>query len=202
VVGEAATAGGDFHAFLWAGGAMQDLGTLGGAASQARAINAAGQVVGWSHRADGTSPHAFLSRAGVMIDLGTLPGFSGSWANGINARGQIVGFAGVVDDRLGTFTQRAFLVEDGVMTDLNALIPPDTGWTLAAADAINDAGQIVGFGLIGGEKHAFLLTPVTPTPVPIPEPSTLALLGLATAAAGARLGVHRSHRGGCGARRG
>ncbi len=59
------------------------------------------------------------------------------------------------------------------MIDLNDLIPSNSGWMLADAKAINDSGQIVGYGFdINGEQHAFLLTP-------IPEPSTLALLSLA-----------------------
>ena len=57
------------------------------------------------------------------------------------------------------------------MVDLNTLIDPLSGWELSAATAINDAGQITGYGVIGGQNHAFLLTPV-------PEPTTLALLAL------------------------
>jgi probable HAF family extracellular repeat protein len=30
---------------------------------------------------------------------------------------------------------------------------------LGQANAINDAGQITGYGAIGGQTHAFLLTP-------------------------------------------
>jgi hypothetical protein len=48
-----------------------------------------------------------------------------------------------------------------------------TNMTLVEAFDVNDAGQIVGYGFIGGNTsnlHAFLLTPV-------PEPGTLALCG-------------------------
>ena len=31
--------------------------------------------------------------------------------------------------------------------DLNSLLPPNSGWTLTSATGINDAGQIVGYGL-------------------------------------------------------
>jgi len=55
---------------------------------------------------------------------------------------------------------------------LNNLISPDSGWTLKDATAINDNGQIVGYGDDGsGQARAFLLTPV-------PEPATLLLLAL------------------------
>jgi probable HAF family extracellular repeat protein len=64
----------------------------------------------------------------------------------------------------------AFLYSNGVMTDLNSLIP--SGWWAGGAAAINDSGQIVCDGTNPeGQNVAFLLTPV-------PEPSTLALLGI------------------------
>ena len=47
----------------------------------------------------------------------------------------------------------------GLVTDLNTLIPPDSGWELQSAEDINNAGQIVGAGTIHGQHHAFLLTP-------------------------------------------
>ena len=50
-----------------------DLGTLGGPASQAKAINDKNQVVGWSQTADGDG-HAFLWEDGLMTDLGHLGG--------------------------------------------------------------------------------------------------------------------------------
>ena len=45
------------------------------------------------------------------------------------------------------------------MQDLNALIPSGSGWVLRNATAINNAGQIVGWGDVGAESHGFLLTP-------------------------------------------
>jgi hypothetical protein len=45
------------------------------------------------------------------------------------------------------------------MVDLNTLIDPLSGWELLDAAEINAAGQITGQGLIGGEYHAFLLSP-------------------------------------------
>jgi hypothetical protein len=44
------------------------------------------------------------------------------------------------------------------MTDLNSLIPPDSGWDLVSAVAVNDIGQIAGYGF-HYRTHAFLLTP-------------------------------------------
>lgn len=46
--------------------------------------------------------------------------------------------------------------------DLNSQVVNLGGWTLISANAINDSGQITGFGGINGLIHAFLLTPVSP----------------------------------------
>jgi len=58
---------------------------------------------------------------------------------------------------------RAFLFDEtlpGQMIDLNTQIPPNSGWYLSYAWGINNLGQIVGEGLINGNKHAFLLLPI------------------------------------------
>jgi probable HAF family extracellular repeat protein len=101
-------------------------------------------------------------------DLGTLGGGE-SLGYGINAGGQVTGTIITAGD----FAYRAFLWDGMSMLDLNDLIAPGSGWTLEQGLAINDAGQITGFGTIGDENHPFLLTPVTVAEVP--EPGTLAL---------------------------
>ena len=116
--------------------------------------------------------NAFLYSHGTMTDLGTVGGYQASVARGINAIGQVVGYAGL-NSNIGVLSSGgdAFLYSNGVMTDLNTLIPPSSGWTLSSATAINDFGQIVGWGDGPSGEGAFLLTPV-------PEPSTLVLLGI------------------------
>ena len=42
--------------------------------------------------------------------------------------------------------------------DLNTLIDPKSGWVLEVATAINNSGQIVGFGYINGMERGFLLS--------------------------------------------
>ena len=52
---------------------------------------------------------------------------------------------------------RAF-VYDGVLRDLNGLIPAHSGWLLFEAHDIDNRGEIVGTGYHNGEMRAFLLT--------------------------------------------
>lgn len=147
-----------FHAFLLSGGVMSDLGALPGyCCSDARDINSAGQVVGNLMSGTGVN-HAFLFSGGVLTDLGTLGGMF-SQATGINDAGLVVGGSTTAAGR-----GHAFLFNGGVMTDLNDLLPPGSGWELLGASAINNSGQIAGTGLIGGQAHAFLMTPVPERP--------------------------------------
>jgi probable HAF family extracellular repeat protein len=81
------------HAFLYSGGKMTDLGTLGGLESYPKAINDAGQVVGYSRLAQGDE-HAFLFTNGKMVDLNRMISPQSGWqlidAWAINNRGQIL----------------------------------------------------------------------------------------------------------------
>lgn len=74
VVGQATSStDGRRRAYLWKDKVMVEIGTFGGAAGSASAINRRGVVVGWADRADGTR-HAFAYRDGRLHDLGTLGG--------------------------------------------------------------------------------------------------------------------------------
>src|SRR5205809_7797225 len=95
VVGWIEPAIAESHAFTWTPtGGMIDLGTLGGSASQAVAVNASGQVVGASYTAgDSATRASSWTAAAGMIDLGTVGG-SPSSADAANASGQRVAAGG------------------------------------------------------------------------------------------------------------
>jgi probable HAF family extracellular repeat protein len=146
-----------------------DMGTFGGPESRidyAIPLNNMGmvsgnnrrQVVGQSDLPGDTTHHAFLwTQEGGMQDLGTLNGQPVSLAFGINNQTQIVG---IFEDFAGDNTT-GFLWQDGVMTDLNTLIPPRSSLFIKEPVGINDREEIVGFGLLadGVTQRGFLLTP-------------------------------------------
>ena len=72
-----------------------------------------------------------------MTDLETLGGPDG-FAHSINDRGVVVGSADVPSGVL-----HAFIYQNGVMTDLNSLIPANSGYILVRGVAINNKGQIL-----------------------------------------------------------
>ena len=152
------------HAVMWkdkTAYVLQDLGATG--SNFGYAINIHGQIAGQVGTADGTTFHAaaWLSGAdGAVTDLGVLPEDFAAFATGINDRGQVVG-----NNFDSSFNwSHGFIWQDGVMTDLNSLIPADSNLYIISASNINDSGQISGMGTVqsGPEKgtiHAFLLTP-------------------------------------------
>lgn len=160
------------HAFVYTAGAMKDIGTLGGESSAAIAINDSGQIVGYSDIKGNSVQHGFLYSAGVMKDLGTLGGNYSS-AKFINASGLVVGYSEI---SLTSDIAHAYLYKDGVMIDLNSVLPANSGWVLEVATGINDSGQIVGYGMLNGQRRAFLMDGAAATATTAPQTITFAPL--------------------------
>jgi probable HAF family extracellular repeat protein len=177
------------HAFLY-DGTMQDIGTPTGTTYDiADGINASGNAIVWAgspvKTTSGTKSTLITSQeltllasgpGGLIIgepsvgftvghayfyntdlaqftDLGTLGG-AASVPLGINDDNDVVGTSLTAG---GDY--HAFLDNGVSMVDLNSLLPDNSGWTLITADAINDKGDIAGFGTLNGNYQAFLLTP-------------------------------------------
>lgn len=142
------------QAAYWSQGKTTLLGSLPrGTLSDANCINNAGQIVGNVNVLFGKEQTFLWTSKQGMVRL-NAPGGGNSKASGINNRGQIVGFY-----NLPPHVPHACLWQQGVVKDLNDLIPPHSGWVFKSAKAINDRGQITGIGQINGKNHAFLLTP-------------------------------------------
>ena len=133
------------RAVVWQDGVPTDIGNLGGVAwNTPAAINHNGEIAGFSDLPgdDNGVPnfHAFLKLPGTPIeDLGTLGTDTISGAFGINDSRQVVGQS--IDGATGF--SRAFIWENGVMTDLNSLVPPGSPFLVYAND-INERGEITG----------------------------------------------------------
>ncbi len=158
------------RAVLWENGAVIDLGNLGGACvngcksaalgafgNTALFVSNRGLVVGASALEGEQTFHAFswTKERGKMQDLGTVRGDYASVALAANDRDEVVGLS---IDKSGN--PRAFLRRNGMMIDLNTLLPANSPIYALVAQLINSSGEIAGFGVTSsGQTHAFLATP-------------------------------------------
>jgi probable HAF family extracellular repeat protein len=128
---------------------VTDLGTFGGAFSNAFGISNKGSVVGWGELAGDADPvHAFLWRKGLMTDLGNFGGRV-SQANTVNEADEVAGSSetAVTEPSGEDFCDTGdfliclpFLWQHGVMTPL-----PTLGGNNGVATGINIRGQVVGY---------------------------------------------------------
>ena len=144
------------HSVLWQNGVPSEIPNLGGHTwNTPTAINNQGTVVGFSLPAgqDGTRNfEAFLwTQAGGLVRLGKLPGDIRAEALGVNEKNQVVGLS-----RGGPFVFRAFIWQNGVMSDLNSMTVEGSQFLLFADD-INNRGEISGesFDPNSGDAPAF-----------------------------------------------
>lgn len=143
------------RAFLWQGGVMQDLGTLGGKSSRANGINKRSEIVGLAEDANGTSL-PFLYSGGEMQ---ALPSCGSGLVQpvGLNESGTVIGTL---------FPQgksRAVIFEGPLCFHLQDLLDDGSaGWKLLTASDINATGAIVGRGLFEGRERAYIATRLSP----------------------------------------
>jgi probable HAF family extracellular repeat protein len=175
-----------YRAFLYAHGALIDLGTLGGIDSEAVAINDRGQITGAADTkissnpnntgSDVVQPHAFIYTNRAMRDLGTLGG-SFSVGLAINSAGEVAGNSYADTEDLAT----AFVYRKGEMVNLGL------GY-ISSAQGINDHGDAVGYATDSrtGDSRAFLyrngkvhdLGSLIDPRTPIPASTTLSAQGI------------------------
>ena len=120
----------DLGASYIAGNAINAAGRVVGTRADSEdseaAINGAGQIAGTSYV--GSTPYSTIWSKGTASAFGP-----GSYAQGINDAGQVTGMSAA---------GHAYLLTAGVMTDLGTLA--GGGWS--SGYAINNAGQVVGYG--------------------------------------------------------
>ena len=158
--------------FVWEGGQMRGLPTLGGDNGFATGANNFGQVVGWAentvHDTMCVAPQVLQFRP-VMWGLGPpdqihefplIPGDTSGAATAINDNSQAVGISGICDQAVGRHTAKhAVLWENGGVTDIGNL--GAQWWNTPTA--INQHGDVVGFDgdpafVEGDILHAFIWT--------------------------------------------
>jgi hypothetical protein len=147
--------------FMYSHGHVRPVVPPGGVSSTVEAINDSGAIVGVYYPSSISylggnifvdTPHG-SKVLGLALDMGSddeedLPA-------AINDAGDIVGNAQT------TVTEAAWIYQpEKGFSNLNDDIAPNSGWSLYQAVGINSRGEIVGNGIINGEYHGFLLTPV------------------------------------------
>jgi probable HAF family extracellular repeat protein len=155
IVGLAVDSQGNQYEVLYNEGVFTRLDVPGAVQTQATAINAKGQIVGWwSDRPEGPDAvpqYGFLYDDGVFTSFHAPGSPPSTLPQAINAQGQIVGVYYLEGDTISY----GFLYEDGVLTRLH--VP---GAVVSEALAINAQGQIVGLYTSPDQRaHAFLATP-------------------------------------------
>ncbi len=142
-------AGGTRRAFVLAGGAVTEPGTLGGSDSAATLVNDAGLVAGESRTANG-SPHGFVL-AGTLHDIGGLGGGE-TFPFAISGSGLLTGESQLAAEQ---FTSHAFVwnPQTSGMSDVGTL-----GGLYSRGQTVDDSGFVAGFSTLvpSDEKvHAF-----------------------------------------------
>ena len=156
------------HAVLWnsdSAHSIVDLGVYPGDwSSFAWAMNDLGHVVGDSYPPGSSRAVVWDNDAAhTPIELPLLAGDDYATARAVNNLGHVLGSSTHLIP--GTWTadgpQHSVLWRDGGVYELSSLVDPvvNAGWTITSAVAINNLGQILGFGFHNGEGRVVVLTP-------------------------------------------
>ena len=127
-----------------------------------KAINGAGNMVGYAHNADFSAERAvfWATSSSPAVILSTVGEFTNAAASGISDNGQIVGYGFNEDfSRMRPFLWPS-ATSQGI--DLTTFFPPGSNWDLDSmfAVTVNNRGEIVGSGLFkDGTVHNFALIP-------------------------------------------
>jgi probable HAF family extracellular repeat protein len=142
---------------------ITDLGSLGGTYTEGTAINARGEVTGYSYTAGNSHSRAFLYSGASMQDLGqfAIGNMEDTGGYGINASGQVTGYD--MDEGAG---RRAFLWPIPAPFPWERMQNLGTLGTSALraigydswGQGINDSGEVTGYSTAtyDGPLHAFL----------------------------------------------
>ena len=126
-------------------------------------------IVGRSQNGDGVWRAFYIPINGVITTASALPGLiagtGGTWgsrADSLNRSGTLVGTAPTTSG--GSYVSRAVQwTPNGsggfAITDLNTVLPANSGWVVTSAIGINDNGFIIGWGTHNGNIRPYLLSP-------------------------------------------
>jgi uncharacterized membrane protein len=122
-------------------------------------INDAGQVVGIVNR--GGVDQGFVTRRfSTQLDLLGSPG-DGNYPVAINNFSQIAGTYFLPDGSSHGYVTAPFRVQRPIRIASLQEVARD-GWSMVEPQAINNRGQVTGYGIINDTTRAFLLTPLSP----------------------------------------
>jgi probable HAF family extracellular repeat protein len=128
---------------------ITDLGPLTG--GNVTGVNSDVNVAGTKVVSTNTDVAFLIDLNGVTHLLGSLPGYGSSDATGLNASGQVVGYAASSAGLGGGVSTNGFLYSDGKLSAIGTL-----GGSDSEANGINDSGQVVGWANTTTGQDAFL----------------------------------------------
>ena len=135
------------------------LGGFGGDYGDATGNNNLGQAAGWSLYAGDLHGPAFLWDFRGLQALPQLPGDTDGQGSQINDLGEITGWSQLYDAQGNFVSQRVVIWQNGQVTELQSVIPPDTPMLTGIGNA-NILGQIsVSSGSTSGTTVSYILTP-------------------------------------------